>query len=153
MNVDIILFLQNNEFISVKDFKIFSSLKNISFRYVLFCNAFKFDFYQDIFYNHPFVKLFCIYSLKPFHYMCFYLFLQSKTRMSDLYIITDTMSPNVIENIFLQNHQIEATQFLHKKINSSEQLFILSKQYFETFNFRTDINVYLKDCFEWKLLL
>ena len=147
MNCDIILFFNDLTIQNLNLFYLEKEDYKICFRYILFCNTIQYDIFQELYHDHPHICLFCIDCFKHFHYITFHLFLKSNLRKStDLYIITNEISPIILNKLFEEKMPKSA---LFRKQNKNK-MFVLSSEFFEIFTFPTTINLYLWDCFEWK---
>ena len=149
MYCDIILFFNDLTIQNLNLFYLEKKDYKISFRYILFCNTLQYDIFQELYHDHPHIYLFCIGSLKHFHYITFHLFLKSNVRKpTDLYIITNEISPIILNKFF--EEKMPKTLICRKQ---EKKMFVLASEYFDIFTFPTSLNLYLWDCFEWKNVL
>lgn len=145
MNCDIILFFNDLTIQNLNLFYLEKKDYKICFRYILFCNTIQYDIFQELYKNHPHICLFCIDSLKHFHYMTFHLFLKSNLKKSsDLYLITNEISPIILNKLF--EEKMSKSLIFRKQ----KKMFLLSSEFFDIFTFPTSMNLYLWDCFVWK---
>lgn len=151
MKCDIILFFEN---LRIQDLSLFHMTttheKIVCFRYLLFCDQIQFEIFEEYFKDNPHIQLFCIYSMEPFEYSAFNLFLKSNLKQStDFYIITNFVSPTYLTKII--NHHIVSNSIY--KIKSIEKLtYVLNSDFFEILSFPSPIKLFMEDCFLWNIM-
>ena len=153
MQVDVLLYFEEYCEIDIDLFE-WSGSKNVNIRYIIMSTGDLFEKFEDFYSKYGLnVRILYIGKLLPFHYLSFYELLKSDLRRSvDKYIITKNYNKEEIISLLNSTMDKSSTLLKVNYMNNDITTYVLSQDYFEVFNIRTNMNLYLEDCFRWNVI-